>query len=70
MIHPLNLFPIPLPSRHFHKSYVEARPKTLSCLDTYLETWMSSMKASDAVVKEIPPSSKDNRFYSFTGEFN
>lgn len=53
--------------RHFHKSHTARRPKTLSCLDPYLGKWNLAMKASDAVFKEIPESTKENRFFSFTG---
>ena len=53
--------------RHFHTSHTAARQKTLSCLDSYLEKWKHAMAVSDAVVKEIPESRKENRFYSFSG---
>lgn len=53
--------------RHFHPSHIVARPKTSSCLDKYLERWNHVMEASDAVIKEIPESTKENRFYSFSG---
>lgn len=55
--------------RHFHASQlkVSKSEKKNSCLDQYLMKWMKLMEVNDAIIKKIPASTTENRFYPFTG---
>ena len=44
--------------------------KKQSCLDQYLVKWTQLMALNDAIIKKIPPSTTENRFYPFSGKIN
>lgn len=54
--------------RHFHISQTQERTQVDECLAPYFAEWQTLIKSSDAVLKEKPGSTKENRFFPFTGK--